>query len=252
MTESGWIKLHRSLIDWEWYDDHNATRLLIHLIITCNYQDNRWKGMIIESGSLVCSWDSLAASVGLSKQQVRTAVAKLEKSGEVTRKPTNKFQLLILVKWDKMQAADKEKKEQITPRATLKQHSNNTQITPIKEGEERKKEKKREDLIGRKQKFASTLEPFLELYGRDMINNFYKHWTQLNRSGTKFKQEMEKTWSVSYRLQTWSANEQRFGPKKEQPKETVYKTNQKAKDKLEKAQKEEEEYLNKVNKNGED
>ena len=34
----GWIKLHRTLKDWEWYDDINATRLLVHLLISVNYQ----------------------------------------------------------------------------------------------------------------------------------------------------------------------------------------------------------------------
>ena len=30
---SGWIKLHRSTTEWEWYSDHNTTRLFIHLLI---------------------------------------------------------------------------------------------------------------------------------------------------------------------------------------------------------------------------
>jgi hypothetical protein len=59
----------------------------------------------------------------------------------------------------------------------------------------------------RKLKFASTLEPFKSKYGRDMLNSFYKYWTQPNKSNTKFKQELEKTWQLSYRLETWSSRE---------------------------------------------
>jgi hypothetical protein len=59
----------------------------------------------------------------------------------------------------------------------------------------------------RKSKFASTLKPFVEVYGREMINDFYKYWTEPNKSNTKFKQELEKTWSVERRLETWSKND---------------------------------------------
>jgi hypothetical protein len=45
----------------------------------------------------------------------------------------------------------------------------------------------------RKLKFADTLTPFLEKYGKDMMNDFYKYWTQPNKAGSKFKQELEKT-----------------------------------------------------------
>lgn len=59
----------------------------------------------------------------------------------------------------------------------------------------------------RKLKFASTLEPFKLKYGRDLLNQFYKYWTQPNKSNTKFKQELEQTWQLSYRLETWSSRE---------------------------------------------
>jgi hypothetical protein len=63
------------------------------------------------------------------------------------------------------------------------------------------------NIENRKLKFASTLEPFKSKYGRDMLNQFYKYWTQPNKSNTKFKQELEKTWELSYRLETWSSRE---------------------------------------------
>lgn len=62
----------------------------------------------------------------------------------------------------------------------------------------------------RKLKFASTLEPFLPVYGRDLINEFFKYWTEPNKSNTKFKQELEKTWSLERRLETWSKNDKNF------------------------------------------
>ena len=61
-------------------------------------------------------------------------------------------------------------------------------------------------------KFAHTLEPFKSKYGRDLLNQFYKYWTQPNKSNTKFKQELEKTWELSYRLETWSSKDYNTKP----------------------------------------
>lgn len=71
---------------------------------------------------------------------------------------------------------------------------------------------KKNNIEDRKLKFADTLKPYLEKYGRDMLKDFYQYWTEPNKSGTKFKQELLKTWDVSRRLETWSRND--YGKKK--------------------------------------
>ena len=76
---------------------------------------------------------------------------------------------------------------------------------------ETKRETKRENNIDeRKLKFADTLKPFLETYGKDMLNDFFKYWTEPNNSGTKFRREMEKTWDVARRLETWAKRDNKF------------------------------------------
>ena len=70
----------------------------------------------------------------------------------------------------------------------------------------------------RKLKFASTLEPFLETYGKEFLNDFYKYWTEPNKSNTKFKQELEKTWSLERRLETWAKNQKIFEKEKSSAK----------------------------------
>src|SRR5690606_22272709 len=128
----GWIKLHRSLLEWEWYDDLNATRLLIHLLVSVNYQDKKWKGIIIKSGSMAFSWETLSASCGLTTMQCRTAMDKLEKSKEVTRNVTRKYQVVSLVKWDKLQSNEESVNNQITG----KEQTSNRKVTTTKESKE--------------------------------------------------------------------------------------------------------------------
>lgn len=81
------------------------------------------------------------------------------------------------------------------------------------EVEEELESKKENNIDDRKLKFASTLEEFLPVYGRELLNDFYKYWTEPNKSNTKFKQEGEKTWDLSRRLETWAKNDLRFNKK---------------------------------------
>jgi hypothetical protein len=68
----------------------------------------------------------------------------------------------------------------------------------------------KENISDRKLKFSSTLQPYLQTYGKDFLNDFYKYWTEPNKSNTKFKQELEKTWDLNRRLETWAKNDKQF------------------------------------------
>lgn len=66
------------------------------------------------------------------------------------------------------------------------------------------------DIYYRKLKFSETLKPFLENYGTDFIKEFFDYWTEPNKSNTKFRQELQKTWSLEGRLATWEKNNKKF------------------------------------------
>jgi hypothetical protein len=77
------------------------------------------------------------------------------------------------------------------------------------------------DINIRKQEFANSLIPFVDVYGKDMIREFYDYWSETTLNNKKMKYELEKTWSVERRLKTWSKNSAKFGgalPKQEQEK----------------------------------
>ena len=62
----------------------------------------------------------------------------------------------------------------------------------------------------RQQDFYESLVPFVEKYGKDMIRNFFSYWSEPNKSGTKMRFELERTWDVGRRLGTWANNELKF------------------------------------------
>lgn len=82
-------------------------------------------------------------------------------------------------------------------------------------------ETKENNIEQRKLKFASTLTPFKSVYDNLELKKFYDYWTEPNKSNTKFRQELEKTWSLERRLETWFNNnfkKEKSFAKKEIPK----------------------------------
>ena len=72
----------------------------------------------------------------------------------------------------------------------------------------------------RKQRFTEDLKAYLEKYGKDMLNEFHRYWTEPNKSNTKMRFEMEKTWSTALRLENWARKDKSFN-NKPQDKEII-------------------------------
>lgn len=96
---NGYIKLHRKLVDWEWYTDVNVKVVFLHLLLTANFKKNVYQGIEVLPGQTIVGTNALAVNTGLSRQQVRTALNKLVLTNEITIKSTNKFSLVTIENW---------------------------------------------------------------------------------------------------------------------------------------------------------
>jgi len=94
----GYIPLWRKFKDWSWYQDANVSRVFIHLLLSMNIEDKQWKDMIVKRGQLVTSVDHLKRDLSLSSQNIRTALDKLEKTGEINKQTTSRFSLITVLK----------------------------------------------------------------------------------------------------------------------------------------------------------
>ena len=103
MLESGYIKLYRSLLNWEWYDDINTKTVFLHLLLTVNIAKRQWHGITVPCGSRVSSYAVLAKETRLTERQVRTAISHLETTGELTRYKYPNFTVFAINNYDKYQ-----------------------------------------------------------------------------------------------------------------------------------------------------
>lgn len=105
---SGWIKLHRQILEWEWYSDNNCFRVFLHLILKANHKEKRYKGIELNSGQIITSRDILAKETGLSSQQIRTALNKLISTNEITSVTSSQGTILQVVNYEKYQLSTNE------------------------------------------------------------------------------------------------------------------------------------------------
>lgn len=97
----GWIKLHRQIVDWEFYTDIKTFKLWLHLLLTCNIiPQKRIFGYNLAPGQLATTLPKLAAETGLSEKEVRSGLEKLKKAGQIRQETTNKFRIISIENWE--------------------------------------------------------------------------------------------------------------------------------------------------------
>lgn len=106
MTDTnGYIKLHRSILSWEWYNDINTRGLFIHLLLSARWEDTRCMGQVIKRGQLCTTVRELSELNGLSTRQTRTALEHLQSTGEIKIQSTPSFSIITVVNYEVYQGA---------------------------------------------------------------------------------------------------------------------------------------------------
>jgi hypothetical protein len=83
-------------------------------------------------------------------------------------------------------------------KASLKQGSSIKEVDKDKEY----------NIAERKQKFASNLTSFVDVYGKQMIRDFYDYWTEHGEKDKKMRFEKQTSFNLDARLNRWNKNVQ--------------------------------------------
>jgi len=130
---SGWIKLHRSITEWEWYNDNNTFKVFIHCILKANRIPKQWQGITINVGNFVTSYNKLAVETHLSVQNVRTVLNKLIDTKELILKSTNRYSIITVCNYKRYQLSIKDEQQSInTPTNKQLTTTNNIKKKEIK------------------------------------------------------------------------------------------------------------------------
>ena len=140
---NGFIKLHRKLVAWGWYQDYVVKDVFLHLLLTANFRDTQWMGITLKKGQLVTSYKHLSEDLAFSVRQVRTAIDKLKSTGEITTQSTNRFTLITVVNWEEYQLFEEKATNEETNNQTNERQSSDKQAT--NERQQRKNDKKNKE-----------------------------------------------------------------------------------------------------------
>jgi DNA-binding transcriptional MerR regulator len=132
---SGWIKIHRKFLDWEWFNKSEAVHLFIYLVMKANHKDGQWQGMDIKKGQFVTSFGKISSDTGISLQTIRTLLKKFEKTNEINTQTTNKYTIITICKYECYQ----QENEQPNTQLTNEQQTTNNQLTTNKNDKKEKK-----------------------------------------------------------------------------------------------------------------
>lgn len=125
---SGYIFIHKKLLEWEFYSDLNTKALFIRCLLKANWEDKEWNNTTILRGSFVTSVDCLSRELGLSVKKIRLCLDKMKRANNIAVKTTNKYSVITVVKYDDYQKPYSEKgkqkdKQSGTKRATTKEYN---------------------------------------------------------------------------------------------------------------------------------
>ena len=161
------------------------------------------------------------------KSEIDKETAELEQK----QAKSEKMRQLGMKRWHKDTSVDtsvdtSEKSTDTSLIIKCKEENINTKDNILKDNikKERESEKRKKDpnpkppkkqdmhsaIEARKEDFYNSLVPFVTTYGRDMIRSFFDYWSEYNRSQTKMRYELERTWQTSRRLATWASRDNNF------------------------------------------
>jgi hypothetical protein len=196
----GWIKLHRELSDhWLWKKKpFSPGQAWIDILIEANHEDNKTmiKGQLIECkrGQSLFSVMTWQKRWGWSRQKVRTFLKLLQSDSMIEQNTTSKTTILTICNYDIYQSL------QPIKQPALNQHLTSTQ--PALNHKQEYKNERNKEII-----FRESVLKFNGSYPEKMLEDFIRYWTEPNKSRTKLRFELEKTWEIGRRLATWASRD---------------------------------------------
>lgn len=101
----GWIRIHRQIADWQWYQDNRVKSVFIHLLILAGYKDGEGYGEVRES------YQSIADALGMTIGEVRRSIAKLKETGEIETVRHKEKTAIKIVNYEKFQTREETKRK---------------------------------------------------------------------------------------------------------------------------------------------
>lgn len=103
MNQTGHVKLHCKIQDWEWYSTPYMFHLFMHLVMCANTEDRKRSGRIVRRGQVLTTLNRLVEETGISKRSIRTCLERLQNTGEIQIETTKLFSIITVENYESYQ-----------------------------------------------------------------------------------------------------------------------------------------------------
>lgn len=151
----------------------------------------------------------LAMTFSVFKAQIDRGAEKYEETCQKRKEAINK-------RWERYKSIQMNTNEYKCIEENTNEGNNNPNPKPNPQSKKESGKKKIDAahaaalLEARKEDFYNSLIPFVTQYGKDMVRAFFDYWSEPNKSKTKMRFEIERTWDTARRLSTWASRDNQF------------------------------------------
>lgn len=227
--EGGWIKIHQKLLKWEWFDSPGMVSLWIYILLSANWEDRNWHGIIVPRGSLVTSLSSLSEATGLSVKQVRIGLDRLKRANQVAIQRANQYSMITICKYDSYQVIENDEgqskgqdegqskgKRRATPKDIQTYNNNYQPNAPARERKEdwRYVSSVRRSMLNfdadkiaehKRDLFRAEVDeiaPRIRM-SADQVEAFVRYWTEHSKGNDRIRADHEITFDTEVRMRNW-------------------------------------------------
>ena len=101
---TGWIKLHRKMLEWQWYGDVNTTCVFLHLLLLAAPGEEMEADVPLLPGDVLTSIRDVAEALHITFRGALTAINRLKRTGEIVLVSSSKRGAVYrIVNWQEYQ-----------------------------------------------------------------------------------------------------------------------------------------------------
>ena len=177
----GYIKLHRKILDNGVFADAELLKVFVWCILKANTTSNVVYGRKVDVGQFLTGRLTASEELHIKPSTIYKRLQKLKQQGYINLNSKTKNTLVTVINYKSYQL------EQVNKKRNLAEVIN---------------------------KFKLEVNTFLNIYTEEMLEEFTDYWTETNKSKTKLRYELQKTFDISRRLKTWNKNDKKFNKDK--------------------------------------
>lgn len=201
----GWIKLHRKIIDWDWWTDSYVVHVFIYLLLMANHKAKNVGSRTIKQGQYLTSIRAISRDLNLNERTVMRALKTLLESETIkVESGRTNGTLITISKYKEYQSVEQNCVVSNTTHDTT-QHTtrDTTRNTTKQEYKESKKERSNIVIVenstkqkaASKKKTAIDIEPLIaEL--PSAVQDISRMWVDYKRQQFGFSYKNEKSFEI--------------------------------------------------------